>query len=672
MSRISHSTGGSSLRTLRSLMLLVAASAASLALAGPAAAKVVPVQLSAGIVDNSGQGNTCALLSDGAVKCWGANVFGQLGIPSSYVNNTRVPLTPWPVVDKNAIAVGPQCAVLDDHTVKCWPSEMGYNVDGGGRTKDNITTAIQVTQGNYHSCALLSDGTVTCWGEGGRLGSTSGVGVRYNEFATMVAGISTATQIAAGESHTCALLADHTIKCWGFNYGGQLGIGEIVDGNPRYLATSVKGITNAVEVGVGSGHSCAVLADGTLKCWGGNGYGQIGPNGSKPRQSEPVTVPGITGATHVAPGFGNTCVIVTNGAVKCWGAGDLTVSYGDERFGSLSDGVVTVHGITGATQIVADREHNCALLNSGAVKCWGTPYNGTLGKTWTELNNEGWPHPVTVLGIVPPETPSVSGAPTVTTNSATADISFSGDVGSTFSCSLDGGGYSACSSPLHLTGLATGTHTLDVKATDTVGVESPVKSVSWTVDRTPPTVPVLSNVPAAVTNATTASISYSGEVGASLSCSVDGRAFTACAGSPVRFTGLREGQHSLAVKATDAAANVSETATATWTVRAFRSVAFDETPTWWTANRRSGHWDIKVPVSTNGDTRGAAQPMTLQISTVKHPKTALPTRDRRFMKVLSYSPTFRWTGHYMPLWIRVGTKGGKWTAWTPVAERSTR
>ena len=651
-------------------MVLTAATVAFGAFTGPAAAKVVPVQLSAGIVDNSGQGNTCALLSDGAVKCWGANVFSQLGIPPSYVYNTRVPLTPWPVVDKKAIAVGPQCAVLEDHTVKCWPSEMGYNVDGGGRTKDNITTAIQVTQGNYHSCALLSNGTVTCWGEGGRLGSTSGVGVRYNEPATMVAGISTATQIAAGESHTCALLADHTIKCWGFNYGGQLGIGEIVDGNPRYLATSVKGIANAVEVGVGSGHSCAVLADGTLKCWGGNGYGQIGPNGSKPRQLEPVTVPGITGATHVAPGFGNTCVIVTNGAVKCWGAGDLTVSYGDERFGSLSDGVVTVHGITGATQIVADREHNCVLLSGGAVKCWGTPYNGTLGKTWTQLNNEGWPYPVTVLGIAPPEAPSVSGAPTTTTNSDTADISFSGGEGSTFSCSLDSGGYSACSSPLHLTGLTTGSHTLDVKATDTVGVESPAQSVSWTVDTTPPAVPVLSNIPAAVTNATTAAIGYSGEVGAALSCSIDGAAFTTCAGSPVRFARLGEGQHSLAIKATDAVGNVGETATAAWTVRALRPVVFEETPTWWTENRRSGHWHINVPVSTDGDTRGAAQPMTVQLSTVKHPKRVLPWQASRFLKVLSYSPTLRWNGGNLPLWIRVGTKGGKWTAWTPLVMRA--
>lgn len=656
---------------MRQFLPLAAAIAASLAVAGPAGAAVAPVQLSAGIVDNSGQGNTCALLSDGAVRCWGANVFGQLGIPSSYVYNTRVPLTPWPVVDRKAIAVGPQCAVLDDHTVTCWPSEMGWNVDGGGRTKDNIKTAIQVTQSNYHSCALLSDGTVTCWGEGGRLGSTNGTSVRYNEPATKVAGISTAIQIAAGESHTCALLADHTIKCWGFNFGGQLGIGAITDGNPRYLATSVNGITNAVEVGVGYQHSCAVLADGTLKCWGSNGYGQVGADATRPRQLEPVTVPGITGAKHVAPGFGNTCVIVTDGAVKCWGAGDLTVSYGDSRFGSLSDGIVTVQGIAGATQIVADREHNCVLLSGGTVKCWGTPYNGTLGKTWTQLNNEGWPYPVTVLGIVPPEAPGVSGAPTVTTNSSTADISFSGASDVTFKCSLDGGGESTCTSPLHLTGLGSGTHTLAVKAIDSVGNESPLKSVSWTVDTTPPDVPQLSNVPASVTNAKTAAIGYSAESGATLSCSIDGRPFTACTGSPVRFTALGQGEHSLSVKATDAVGNVSETATATWTVRSFRAVVFEEPPTWWTAVR-SGHWEIRAPVSTLGDSRGAAQALTVQISTVSHPKRALPTRAKRSLKVLGYSPAFTWNGRYKPLWIRVGTKGGKWTAWTAIVPRSYR
>ncbi|MEI7890178.1 MAG: hypothetical protein WCI34_07690, partial [Actinomycetes bacterium] len=151
------------------------------------------------------------------------------------------------------------------------------------------------------------------------------------------------------------------------------------------------------------------------------------------------------------------------------------------------------------------------------------------------------------------------------TQSRSASISISAEEGATFSCSVDGGDYSACSTPKSLSGLADGLHSLAVKAIDALGNTGSAATASWTVDTTPPAAPVLSGAPDSLTKHITAAISASAEDGASLSCSVDGGDYLACS-SPVALSGLADGAHSLAVKATDAAGNTGSAATASWTV----------------------------------------------------------------------------------------------------------
>jgi len=146
-------------------------------------------------------------------------------------------------------------------------------------------------------------------------------------------------------------------------------------------------------------------------------------------------------------------------------------------------------------------------------------------------------------------------------------------------------------------------------------------------------------------------------------------------GAPAQFTSLSEGQHTLSVKQVDKAGNESVPTTTQWTVGLpklpLAAVLFQSTPSWYMKGR-TGHWQIKAPVSTGGDTRGAAQPMGVQISVVAKPDPRVPTRATANWHVLKYASSFTWNykPSMRPRWIRVVTKGGKWTAWTKIVKRN--
>ena len=160
--------------------------------------------------------------------------------------------------------------------------------------------------------------------------------------------------------------------------------------------------------------------------------------------------------------------------------------------------------------------------------------------------------------------PVLSGVPAAETKATAVSIGFTGESGATFGCSLDGGPPAPCTSPDVLSGLADGAHTLAVTQTDPAGNTSAAATASWTVDTTAAPA-VLSGVPAAETNATAASIAFTGESGATFACSLDGGSYAPCA-SPDVLSGLADGLHTLAVKQTDPAGNTSAAAAASWTV----------------------------------------------------------------------------------------------------------
>ena len=276
------------------------------------------------------------------------------------------------------------CVRLPDGTAQCVGRNQ-FGQHGNGTLNDSsvldpvsgITTATRVLAGDEYACALLGDGTARCWGlgESGQRGDGSFGTFTPGEVPVAVSGLTGAVALATGYGHTCALLGDATMKCWGENRQGQLGNGTTANpGTPHPVAVS--GISGATAFTTGAYHTCARLGNGTLKCWGRNGDAQLG-NGTHTDSSTPVLVSGITAAAVVSGGGAHTCAVLSDGTVQCWG---------DNRYGQLGDGTtlgrttpVPVGGITGAVAVSAGWDHTCALLGDSSVQCWGDNEFGQLG-----------------------------------------------------------------------------------------------------------------------------------------------------------------------------------------------------------------------------------------------------------------------------------------------------
>lgn len=308
---------------------------------------VFSISQAAGV--SAGGFHSCAVLRSGTVECWGRNTEGQLGDGST--TSSDVPVTVSGITTAIAVAAGYHhtCALLQDGAVRCW-GDNSYGELGDGTPIDpnfprggasgihssvpvavtGINTAVSVTASDgYHSCAVLQDGTVRCWGDNvsGQLGDGS-----RNRSSTpvTVASITTAITVGSGDFHTCARLSDGRVSCWGLNYSGQLGDGTANDSETPVL---VSGISTAVGVSVGVVHTCAVLQDGTARCWGNNSNGQVG-DGTTTNRFAPVSVSGITTATSaVAAGNNDSCLVLRGGLVRCWGMN----TYGELGTGATSD-----------------------------------------------------------------------------------------------------------------------------------------------------------------------------------------------------------------------------------------------------------------------------------------------------------------------------------------------
>src|SRR5437870_1340149 len=180
-----------------------------------------------------------------------------------------------------------------------------------------------VDLGAFYSCALLQDGTVRCWGQNdlGQLGNGT---TTSSSTPVAVTGITGAAAVTAGGFHTCARFPDGTLECWGRNDAGQLGDPATTSFN-SVTPVRVIGITTAVTVTAGGFHTCALLADGTVRCWGENDFGQLGNGTSDPTPGTPttvnptpVTVSGITTAVAISAGGWHTCALLQHGTVPCW------------------------------------------------------------------------------------------------------------------------------------------------------------------------------------------------------------------------------------------------------------------------------------------------------------------------------------------------------------------
>lgn len=390
----------------------------------------------------AGAEHTCAILAGGSVKCWGSNLAGRLGLGDT-ANRGDAPGEMGDALPTVALGTGRTatalsagsehtCALLDNGNVKCWgsgglgrmglgdtqnrgdqPAEMGNALPpvplGTGRT------AVAVAAGRAHTCALLDNGTVKCWGHNGFGSGTLGLGDDENrgdepgEMGDNLPAVDlgsgrTATALAAGSGHTCVILDTGAVKCWGDNLFGQLGIGSFGDvrgAAPGQMGDNLPTVAlgtgrTATAISAGPQHTCALLDNAAVKCWGRNNVAQLGAGDDDDRGGTPAgmgdNLPVValgTGrtATSVATSGSATCARLDDASVKCWGANDYgQLGLGDAARrgdipGHMGDGLPAVQLGTGRTvvSVTTGTYHGCAVLDDGAMKCWGRNTSGQLG-----------------------------------------------------------------------------------------------------------------------------------------------------------------------------------------------------------------------------------------------------------------------------------------------------
>ena len=327
----------------------------------------------------SGYMNSCALATNGELRCWGGADHGVLG------QGTGVPLlgdTQYDIGDNEA------------------PSSVSPINLGAGRTATSISMRYK------HICAVLDNGSVRCWGNGegdqdtdleGILGTLGKRIVGDNETPASEAVVNlgsgrTAKAVTAGWLQSCAILDTDQVLCWGQNNGGQLGLGNGVtpvaaaDSSPINLGGSATAISS------GRMHTCALLSTGAVKCWGYNNYGQLGLGDTEnvgdneaPAAVGTVNLGAGRTATAIASGYEHSCAILDNGALRCWGRNDSgqlglgnTTTLGDNESVSSVAPVDLGAGRT-AVSVSLGYDTTCVVLDNGATRCWGSNHIAQLG-----------------------------------------------------------------------------------------------------------------------------------------------------------------------------------------------------------------------------------------------------------------------------------------------------
>jgi len=361
--------------------------------------------------------HSCVLLDNAYVRCWGYNGYGQLGYGNTLnIGDNEHPFTAGTVnLVGNAIQVSTggyhTCALLDSGFVRCWGrnnyGQLGYGTtenvgDGEAVSSQGYVTlggrATKIAAGSFHTCALLTTGKVRCWGYNADgqlgLGHTNHIGDTETVWTAGDVSLGAlAKDIVAGGDHTCALLTTSNVRCWGRNGHGQLGLGNITQIGDNEVPSSVAEVNVGglvKQLSAGSLHTCAVLETGNARCWGYNGYGQLGygntltiGDNETPASAGDInlgdTVLQIVAGQNNESGQNHTCALLSNGGVKCWGLNNYgQLGYGNTTNLHAPSAFVNLGGAS-AYAISSGGEFSCALLSTGTARCWGLSNFGQLG-----------------------------------------------------------------------------------------------------------------------------------------------------------------------------------------------------------------------------------------------------------------------------------------------------
>ena len=375
--------------------VLARASADTLDVPGVA---VVPVMSSPA----AGTNHSC-VVRDAEVWCTGANDHDQLAIDGT---ERTFAFAPSGVTAVESVAAGGDttCAVKLDHTLWCWGSLPASLLPGSStvlRTDSLLPVQVplsdvrRVAVGTGHSCAVLGDGSLWCWGDNryGQLGD----GTRTSSVVPVRARITSVRTVDTGTLHTCAVRTTGSVWCWGSNKYGKVGtVRSTVVTAPVALAR-----IRATTVTTGAAFSCAVSTSTRVRCWGRNNYGQLGVRTG-------TVVKGIvdskmTGAVLVSAGDEFVCATSTSGA-SCWGR---------NLYGQLGNGsyiarfhpqrIVTAAAVGTIVSVATGPSHACAVTSwHGAMWCWGQGGRGQFGDGAATLRRSGvavWPNGVTMKPI---------------------------------------------------------------------------------------------------------------------------------------------------------------------------------------------------------------------------------------------------------------------------------
>ncbi|HEX2571721.1 MAG TPA: RTX toxin [Polyangia bacterium] len=405
-----------------------------------------------GLVGLTAGGNhTCALETNGNVRCWGRGDHGQLGYGNP--NNLGVspatlpkiigdvpqlvdPTEPYPQVAQVAAGYEHTCILYQNGQVTCWGNntygQLGYGTHPGSAQNvgdDEPATqygyanvggnVLRIAAGGDHTCVLVDTGGATpgvrCWGrnDSGQLGYGAAVAAAFgsnngDDEQPYLAGDveltnlngATVTDIQAGRAHTCVLLSDGNVRCWGQNTDGQLGLGSTSpQTTPPATNLPLPPSQNVRQLAAGAYHTCALLSNGQVRCWGRNDSGQLGfatgdqghysgwgdAAGETPATATDVPLGGLQ-ALQVVAGAHHSCAILTTGDVRCWGQNDAgqlgnpaQASSNSVTINLPTTGISIGAGSTSAVRLTAGSAHTCALLSTGFVTCWGLGAYGQLG-----------------------------------------------------------------------------------------------------------------------------------------------------------------------------------------------------------------------------------------------------------------------------------------------------
>ena len=361
---------------------------------------------------SAGQFHSCAVVAGKYVRCWGDNASGGIGDGTTNLALQAIPVAGFAVPQRIpalqvAVAGNDQtpsnshsCRLAADGTLSCWGEGGGVQVNGtpgSYAVPVQVATGIaEVAVGYEHTCVITTSGGVRCWGDyssiGVSLSACAGGVCPPSDSVGLTADV---VHIVSGTSHNCALLIDGSLRCWGQGYAGQLGYGSSGDSSPIAPITPIGMTSGVTAVIAGNSFTCAA-AGGTLQCFGINSYGQLG-DGTITQRLVPTPVVGFVGAPKLlTAGNNRTCATDANGKLWCWGY-NLNGQLGD---GTLADRHVPTAvqngvGVTALATGVGDQ--TCALMQ-GVWNCWGSNGRGQLGDgTWTE-GSKKIPNPVVGLG----------------------------------------------------------------------------------------------------------------------------------------------------------------------------------------------------------------------------------------------------------------------------------